>query len=288
MPRRSDGRSVPAALASLPRLIAVVAAGLLVSATISLAAGTPATPRVMKSAPARQHVLVVPDVRRQVFVFAKGMLEDNGFGWHVKGSVHGFAANVVVSQSPRPGARVLDTGTPKIALQLARGKARELGTPEDVSPYGASLIPVGDAHQGDRGDEGGGGRRREGPRRLPASGRRHSPCRGAPREPLEPAVAAQPRRSRSRKVARAPGAHRREQPSLAGRALLDRDRREVRLVGRRPVARDADPGRPARRAPLARRVAQPRPRPAGAARGSLQVDVTCPRGFAHGSLRRRD
>ena len=86
-------------------------------------------------------MLVVPDVRHQVFVFAKGTLEDRGFGWLVQGEVLGFAANMVVSQSPKPGLRLVDTGTPKITLELEHPKgADEAGAPEDISSYGASLI----------------------------------------------------------------------------------------------------------------------------------------------------
>lgn len=140
MRRRSDGRPVDGRFLTLPRLTAVAAVGLLVSATISLAATKPATPRPAKAATPKQHVLVVPDVRHQVFVFAAGMLEDNGFGWQVKGSVQGFPANLVVSQWPKPGVRVIDTGTPKITLRLSQGKAPQVGTPQDRSPYGASLI----------------------------------------------------------------------------------------------------------------------------------------------------
>jgi beta-lactam-binding protein with PASTA domain len=130
-----------AASGILPRLIAFAAAALLVSATISLAADTTPTSHPATVHAATQRVLVVPDVRRQVFVFAKGMLEDRGFGWQVDGSVHGFAANKVVSQSPKPGLRVLDTGAPKITLELVQASgAKEAGAPEDRSPYGASLI----------------------------------------------------------------------------------------------------------------------------------------------------
>lgn len=137
----SDGRVVSGRLLTLPRLTAVAAAGLLVSATISLAADNPASskPAATKRA-ATRHVLTVPDVLHQVFVFAAGTLEDGGFGWHVRGSVHGYPANVVVSQSPRPGTRVIDTGAPAITLRLARGKGAELGQPQDRSSYGASVI----------------------------------------------------------------------------------------------------------------------------------------------------
>lgn len=141
MPFASDGRPVSGRFITLPRLTAVAAAGLLVSATISLAADTPARAKVSAHTHASQRrVLVVPDLRHQLFVFASGMLEDGGFGWSVRGSVQGYPANVVVSQWPAPGARVIDTGSPKITLYLARGKSAQLGKPQDRSSYGASLI----------------------------------------------------------------------------------------------------------------------------------------------------
>src|SRR6188508_3193923 len=132
--RRSDARVVTRRILTLPRVTAVAAAVLLVSATISLAADKP----VAHSA--KRQVLVVPDVRSQVFVFASGALEDGGFGWKVKGSVHGYPANVVSAQQPKPGTRVIDTGAPTITLWLSRGNAPQLGRPQDRSPYGASLI----------------------------------------------------------------------------------------------------------------------------------------------------
>jgi hypothetical protein len=137
---RSDARAVR--VFTLPRLVAAVAAGLLVSATISLAADKPATVKspAAHAAAKPQQVMTVPDVRNQMFVFASGMIEDAGFGWKVRGSVEGYPANVVVSQSPKPGTHVLDTGEPTITLRLARGKSPQLGVPQDRSPYGASLI----------------------------------------------------------------------------------------------------------------------------------------------------
>jgi PASTA domain len=126
---------------TLPRLTAVAAAGLLVSATISLAADKPAQPKKPAThASAPQQVMIVPDVRGQLFVFASGTLEDGGFGWKVRGAVEGYPANVVVAQSPLPGTHVLDTGAPTITLHLVRGKGAQLGQPLDRSPYGASLI----------------------------------------------------------------------------------------------------------------------------------------------------
>jgi hypothetical protein len=85
--------------------------------------------------------LVVPDVRRQIYVFAKGMLVDAGFAWKVEGSVRGFAANTVATQSPPPGLRVLDNGAPTIVLTLARNvKYGEKGTPEQTSPYAGTPV----------------------------------------------------------------------------------------------------------------------------------------------------
>ena len=136
---RSDARVVTRRILTLPRVTAVAAAVLLVSATISLAADKPVAKKPATHTAKRQ-VLVVPDVRSQVFVFASGTLEDAGFGWKIRGSVHGYPANVVSSQQPKPGTHVIDTGAPTITLRLARGKAPQLGQPQDRSPYGASLI----------------------------------------------------------------------------------------------------------------------------------------------------
>jgi hypothetical protein len=137
----SDARAVSGRILTLPRLTAVAAAGLLVSATISLAADKPATmSKPASHAEAARQVLVVPDVRNQLFVFASGTLEDGGFGWKVRGAVKGYPANMVVSQNPKPGAHVINTGAPTITLTLARGKSAEAGEPQNRSPYGASLI----------------------------------------------------------------------------------------------------------------------------------------------------
>ncbi len=48
-------------------------------------------------------MLIVPDVRGQAFVFAKGMIQDAGFAWHVTGSVGGYAVNTVATQRPCRG-----------------------------------------------------------------------------------------------------------------------------------------------------------------------------------------
>ena len=135
----SDARTVSGRILTLPRLTAVAAAGLLVSATISLAADKPAAVKQAAHVNAPRKVMTVPDVRHQLFVFASGMLEDSGFGWKVRGA-GGFPSNVVVSQSPKPGTHVIDTGSPAITLMLARGRGSQLGQPQNRSPYGASLI----------------------------------------------------------------------------------------------------------------------------------------------------
>jgi hypothetical protein len=136
----SDARTVSGRILTLPRLTALAAAGLLVSATISLAADKPAARKPATHVNAPRKVMIVPDVRHQLFVFASGMLEDSGFGWKVRGAVGGFPSNVVVSQSPKPGTHVIDTGSPAITMVLARGRGSQLGQPQNRSPYGASLI----------------------------------------------------------------------------------------------------------------------------------------------------
>ena len=125
---------------TLPRVTAVAAACLLVSATISLAADKPATAKAPKHGAAKPQVLVVPDVRGQMFVFASGTLADANFGWKVRGAVGGYPSNVVVSQSPKAGTSVIDTGAPTITLRLKAGKGPQLGQPQNRSSYGASMI----------------------------------------------------------------------------------------------------------------------------------------------------
>src|ERR1700756_4802417 len=114
----SDARAVSRRILTLPRVTAVAAACLLVRATISLAADKPGAPPPAAPAKAPRQILLVPNVTGQLFVFASGMLEDGGFGWKVRGSVGGYPANVVVSQSPKPGTHVIDTGAPAITLRL--------------------------------------------------------------------------------------------------------------------------------------------------------------------------
>lgn len=132
-----------------PRLALLVGLWLLAAASFTLAAGgggstetTPTTPTATgQNVPA---TLVVPEVRGQPYVFAKGMLEDAGFAWRVQGSVDGYAANTVVSQNPAPGARIADNGAPTVVLSLSRNSGyKERGLPENSSPYdGTAAVPM--------------------------------------------------------------------------------------------------------------------------------------------------
>ncbi len=132
--------------AHLPRVALFVLLGLAATATLTYAAGrrissTPAASTTAAPTPP----LVVPDVRNQAFVFAKGSLEDAGFAWRVLGSVHGYAANTVAAQSPAAGTRVLDTGAPLITLTLKRNVSYpQSGSSEDVSPYAGTVLQPAD------------------------------------------------------------------------------------------------------------------------------------------------
>ena len=139
--QRSDARAVSRRILTLPRVAAIAALVLLVSATIALAADKPAAPAQPTSkAKKPQQVLVVPNVTHQLFVFSSGTLEDGGFGWKVRGAVKGYPVNMVVKQSPKAGTHVVNTGAPTVTLTLARGSGAEVGMPQNRSPYGASLI----------------------------------------------------------------------------------------------------------------------------------------------------
>jgi hypothetical protein len=137
-------------LAVLPRFVIVLAACALATgvATVAFAASSqPVAPAVTPPAePSEEPAeLVVPDLSGQVYVFAKGALEDAGFAWKVVGSVKGFAANTVASQSPAPGTRLVDTGAPTISLTLAKsGRYEEKGAPEDASPYTGTAVRPAD------------------------------------------------------------------------------------------------------------------------------------------------
>jgi hypothetical protein len=117
---------------------------LLTTAGLTSAASTQQAPAAAASAtaaPAAPVTLVVPKVQGQAFVFAKGILSDLGFAWRVTGGVNGFAANLVVGQSPAPGTRLVDTGAPTIILRLGRNsKYAEDGIPENFSPFPGTRV----------------------------------------------------------------------------------------------------------------------------------------------------
>jgi hypothetical protein len=130
----------------LPRVGVLAALVLGASATLTFAAAgtlTSAPPATPAATPVEQPTLVVPDVRHQAFVFAKGILEDEGFAWRVSGAVKGYATNVVASQSPSPGTKVIDTGAPTISVVLARNaRYRERGAPEDAAPFEGTALEL--------------------------------------------------------------------------------------------------------------------------------------------------
>ena len=125
----------------LPRLAIAGFLLVLATATITFAAETSQEPTsstpVAQAAPT---TLLVPDVRRQAYVFAKSTLEESGFAWRVTGSVAGYSANLVASQSPPPGTIVVDTGAPTISLSLSKGRYSQEGAPENASPYPGTEI----------------------------------------------------------------------------------------------------------------------------------------------------
>jgi len=128
------------------RIGALALAGIAATAGVSWAAShgvptTGTTPTVTRVAPPAP--LVVPDVRKLAFVFAKGELEDAGFAWTVAGSVHGYAANTVVSQTPAPGTKVVDTGAPLVTVTLRRAAGYpQTGEAADSSPYPSTALQL--------------------------------------------------------------------------------------------------------------------------------------------------
>jgi hypothetical protein len=134
--------------ALLPRLAVLTVIWLLATSTITFAAsgrGNGDQVPAPVAGPAEPSYLVVPDVRRQAYVFAKGILADAGFAWKVEGRVEGFAANTVVAQDPAPGTKLEDTGAPTIVLRLERNPDyAEHGLPENASPVaGTDAVPAG-------------------------------------------------------------------------------------------------------------------------------------------------
>jgi hypothetical protein len=131
--------------ALLPRAVVVALVWVLATAAFTFAADTTIigpSSATSTSTPAQAPELVVPSVTGQAYVFAKGILEDGGFAWHVTGGVRGYASNRVMAQTPAAGTRVVDTGAPMIVLRLVRGPYAEKGVPVDVSSYRGTKIKL--------------------------------------------------------------------------------------------------------------------------------------------------
>jgi len=122
-----------------PRLAALVLIWLLAATSITFAAGgseTQQSPAQTGTGGEKPEVIVVPDVRGQTFVFAKGILQDAGLAWRVDGPVKGYAANTVATQDPAAGTRVVDNGAPTVIVRLQRNPDYpERGLPENASAY---------------------------------------------------------------------------------------------------------------------------------------------------------
>lgn len=139
----------------LPRLAALVVIWLLAAASLTFAAGgkqIAQSPAQAGKAKEKPKVLVVPDVRRQAYVFAKGILQDAGCAWRVDGSVKGYAANTVAVQTPAPGTRLVDNGAPTVVLRLDRSpEYPERGLPENASAYkGTAAVLLSDWRRANR------------------------------------------------------------------------------------------------------------------------------------------
>jgi hypothetical protein len=133
----------------VPRFVALTLVALLATATLTFAAENrlvAAPPQTTVPAQSPPEALVVPDVRNQVYVFAKGTLEEAGFAWKVVGGVAGYSANRVSSQSPAAGTRLVDTGAPTITLSLTVNPGYpQKGAPENASPFRGTAVQLADA-----------------------------------------------------------------------------------------------------------------------------------------------
>jgi hypothetical protein len=128
---------------SLGRAVLLVVICSLISTGLTVAStrNAPSIPVPARAEAIEPAKLTVPDVRGEAYVFAKSDLETSGFAWRLKGGAPGYAAMVVVSQSPAPGAVVLDTGYPTLTLRLAKPKGYvPAGQPQQASPYPGSVV----------------------------------------------------------------------------------------------------------------------------------------------------
>jgi hypothetical protein len=142
--RPAEGVGMAFRLAALlPRAVIVALLWVLATAALTFAADTTIVGPSHTTTPAaatQPTELIVPSVTGQAYVFAKGILEDAGFAWHVTGSVRGYSSNRVLTQSPAAGTRVVDTGAPTVVVRLVRGPYAQLGKPTDESPYRGTVL----------------------------------------------------------------------------------------------------------------------------------------------------
>ena len=197
----------------------------------------------------------------------RASLEQDGFAWRVTAPCPGFAANVVVSQSPAPGTRVFDDGAPTSSLRLSRNATtRRRACPRTSRPYAGKPSPgrsaCGAAEAKDRPGE---GRHSGGEARESAAAEGEAVTAEAAKPTPPPARARPPsssparRRSRSTRSSSAP-ARSSSQPgsrSIRSRTAANVDHwlyqhawivtgAKLRLVATAPQAlRDADRRRPA-------------------------------------------
>jgi hypothetical protein len=135
----------------VPRLVALTIVWLLATTALTYAASRrladgalPAVAPVPTATTTTEtEDLVVPDVRKQAYVFAEGTLGDAGFGWKVAGAVKGYPSNTVVSQTPAPGTHVIDTGAPTIVLHLSKS-GKQAGDPERTSSRPGTALKLAD------------------------------------------------------------------------------------------------------------------------------------------------
>jgi hypothetical protein len=129
---------------SLPRVVLLIVICSLISTGLTLASAHKApSSELSRVATPPAPKLVVPDVRGEAYVFAKGDLETAGFAWRLKGRTPGYAAMVVVGQSPTPGTVVLDTGYPILTLRLAKPAGYvPQGEPQQASSYPGTAVQL--------------------------------------------------------------------------------------------------------------------------------------------------
>ncbi|MDX6514580.1 MAG: hypothetical protein QOH73_246 [Gaiellaceae bacterium] len=89
----------------------------------------------------RSRAILVPDVRSFALVDAKSTFDQAGLAWEVVGTVKGYHANVVVAQTPAPGTRLVDTGTPLVKLRL-RASGAQTGSPQQHSAAPGTVVEV--------------------------------------------------------------------------------------------------------------------------------------------------